>query len=86
MQGGSVQRFRLSYVLKINGRGPTRLVSAATSRSELPAQWSVEFVNQPGIIGLYRPYADGGVLGLQENSLLKLVPDKDRLRGWQPRG
>eukprot|EP00913_Durusdinium_trenchii_P014468 g13572.t1 len=43
----------------------TRLVSAATSRSELPAQWSLEFVNQPGIIGLYRPYADGGVLGLQ---------------------
>lgn len=56
----------------------TRLVSAATSRSDLPAQWSVEFVNQPGIIGLYRPYADGGVLGLQENSLLKLVTDKDK--------
>lgn len=56
----------------------TRLVSAATSRSELPAQWSLEFVNQPGIIGLYRPYADGGVLGLQENSLLKLVPDQEK--------
>lgn len=60
---------------------PTRLVSAATSRSELPAQWSVEFVNQPGIIGLHRPYADGGVLGLQENSLLKLVPDKEKQIG-----
>ncbi|CAJ1385078.1 unnamed protein product [Effrenium voratum] len=46
----------------------TRLVSAATSRSDLPAQWSLEFVNQPGIIGLYRPYADGGVLGLQERT------------------
>eukprot|EP00931_Biecheleriopsis_adriatica_P048558 TRINITY_DN28067_c0_g1_i1.p1 TRINITY_DN28067_c0_g1~~TRINITY_DN28067_c0_g1_i1.p1 ORF type:complete len:3244 (-),score=551.12 TRINITY_DN28067_c0_g1_i1:114-9845(-) len=57
---------------------PTRLVSSATWRSNLPAQWSLEFVNQPGIIGLYRPYADAGVLGLQENSLLKLVTDQEK--------
>lgn len=61
--------------------GPTRLVSSATSRSNLPAQWSIEFVNQPGIIGLYRPYADAGVLGLQENGVLKLVQDQDKKLG-----
>jgi hypothetical protein len=58
---------------------PTRLVSAATARSNLPAQWSIEFMNQPGIVGLERQYADANVLGLQENSLLKIVKDQDRL-------
>jgi len=58
--------------------GPTRLVSSATERSNLPAQWTIEFVNQPGIIGLSRPYSDDGVLGLQENGLLKLVTDPDQ--------
>jgi hypothetical protein len=54
---------------------PTRLVSSATSRSNLPAQWNIEFVNQPGIVALYRSYADADVLGLQENGLLKIVAD-----------
>jgi hypothetical protein len=54
---------------------PTRLVSSATSRSNLPEQWQIEFMNQPGIVGLSRPYADADALGLQENGLLKIVAD-----------
>eukprot|EP00929_Paragymnodinium_shiwhaense_P041335 TRINITY_DN21478_c0_g1_i1.p1 TRINITY_DN21478_c0_g1~~TRINITY_DN21478_c0_g1_i1.p1 ORF type:complete len:3380 (+),score=785.72 TRINITY_DN21478_c0_g1_i1:132-10271(+) len=73
-QGGEgwfkVGGFRLS---------PTRLVSAATWKSSLPAQWSIEYVNQPGTLGLHREYADAGSLGLSENSLLKIVKDVDRL-------
>jgi len=57
---------------------PTRLVSSATTRSSLPAQWAIEFVNQPGMLGLSRPYADAGVLGLQQGGLLKIVKDQGR--------
>lgn len=57
---------------------PTRLVSAATMRSNLPEQWTIEFVNQPGTLGLYRPYEDDGALGLQEDGLLKIVADHNR--------
>ena len=54
---------------------PTRLLSSATLRSNLPAQWMIEYVNQPGILGISRPYADNAALGLQENGMLKLVKD-----------
>lgn len=55
---------------------PTRLVSSATSQSNLPAQWSLEFVNQPGIIGIFRSYDDENTLGLQANGMLvKIVRD-----------
>lgn len=61
--------------------GPTRFVSAATSRSNLPEQWMVEFMLQRGVVGLYRPYADADIMGLQENSLLKIVADESRAMG-----
>lgn len=57
---------------------PTQLASSATEKSDLPAQWSLEFVNQPGIIALHRLYADAAVFGLQERSILKIVKDQER--------
>jgi hypothetical protein len=57
---------------------PSRLVSAATDRSNTPSQFSLEYINQEGTIGLYRPYSVADALGLQENSLLKVLQDDNR--------
>jgi len=55
---------------------PTRLLSSATATSNLPAQWSLEFVNQPGVIGIYRSYDDEYTMGLEANGMLiKIVED-----------
>jgi len=56
---------------------PTRLVSSATSSSNLAAQWMIEFVNQPGTIGIARSYDDEYTMGLRENGMLiKVVEDR----------
>jgi hypothetical protein len=54
---------------------PFRLVSAATSQSDVLTQWSIEYIHQPGIVGFHRPLTDYGTLGLQEEGSLKLVQD-----------
>lgn len=56
---------------------PTRLVSAATSKSTTAAQMSVEFLNAEGTVGLNRPYSDSGTLGLNEDAVLKILEDQD---------
>jgi len=56
---------------------PTRLVSSATAQSNLPAQWTIEFTKQTGIIGIYRSYDDEYTMGLQEEGMLiKIVEDQ----------
>jgi len=54
---------------------PFQLVSSALNISSLQKDFAIEYVNQEGILGFYRPPIDYGVMGLQENGILKLVED-----------
>lgn len=55
---------------------PFQLVSALSNVSKLQNQFSIEYMNQPGIFGFYRPWIDYGVMGLQEGGGLKFVSDE----------
>jgi len=51
------------------------LVSAVSNVSKTATTFSVQYVNQPGVLGFYRPPIDYNVMGLNELGMLKLVED-----------
>lgn len=52
-----------------------RLVSSAQNTSETSDQFTLEYVNQPGVIAFSRPWKDYGLYGLNEGGMIKLVQD-----------
>lgn len=58
---------------------PFQILSAAVNISGTPDQFVIEYVNQPGILGFYRPPIDYGVMGLAEGGTVKLFRDNDMI-------
>jgi hypothetical protein len=56
---------------------PIHLVSSATNLSIDPAELSLQYVNQPGTIGFYRPPNMSNQLGMEDGGMLKLLEDED---------
>lgn len=54
---------------------PFQLVSGASTTSVSQEEYLVEYMNQPGTLGFYRPPIDYGVMGLDQNGMIKLVED-----------
>jgi hypothetical protein len=52
-----------------------QLVSAATNSTSVSSEMVVQYVNQPGILGFYRPQNASHQLGMHDGGMLKVLED-----------